>query len=167
MGGGLILFSFFRIIFRTIHFQGCLGVWSRGDQGLRQPCKLRNFAMFYYEKNLKNFLFLYFSYMEIGWIESTPFKIWVKNTQSNLRVMLKNPPYVEANLPVVSQFAVSQQVPGLSIYPYKKSLLGVKKKSFLLSFYILKPGKVEQEEKYYLGQDIGLLILEHACEKLM
>ena len=33
---------------KTICFQGCLRVRSRGDESLRQPCKFRNLAIFYH-----------------------------------------------------------------------------------------------------------------------
>ena len=51
--------DFQRIIFtaKTIHFQGCLRVWSRGHQVRRHPCKLGNLAIFY---NAKNFPKIYF-----------------------------------------------------------------------------------------------------------
>ena len=51
-GWGLILSSFFRIIFtaKTRHFQGCLRGWSRGHHVRRHPCKLGNLAIFYNAK---------------------------------------------------------------------------------------------------------------------
>ena len=75
---------------KTRNFQGCLGVWSREDQALENPCKLRNLAIFYNAKKIPKFPFSIVFTIKIGWIESTspPSNIRVKTALSKVSITI-------------------------------------------------------------------------------
>ena len=71
-GGGILILSNFKKKFttKTRHFQVYLRKWSRGHQVLGHSCNLGKLPIFYHARKSKSLLFLLFSQVKRGWIET-------------------------------------------------------------------------------------------------